>query len=274
MVFNFSRHLLSSCDIKEWDIVCIHEIWAENSVPIILISGVFNQGEGNKTFRPSQTKSLHTDSRNWIKKKIDYRYVPAWTFQHSPGSWNTATGCNKSTHKLCICPTSNNSAKFIAVVLKPTLTHLILLNAPCPRWTLHLTVHFIEIDVQIEELKLIRLKNAKLGHPQLFMSQCTTASDCCFAVIWLVLNHFQKLCAWCKYRHVLIFFGSLSGNIVGSNQYDFKWQQTQCEKQLQAIQPIQSCYSPLKAPPSTSTGQYRPWQQIPESNLELNRLLN
>lgn len=46
------------------------------------------------------------------------------------------------------------------------------------------------------------------------------------------------------------------------------------EKQLQAIQPIRSCYSPLKAPPSTSTGQYRPWQQIPESNLELNRLLN
>lgn len=78
------------------------------------------------------------------------------------------------------------------------------------------------------------------------------------------------------------FFCSLSGSNVGFDQYNYKWQQCQChgmrkdtgEKQLEAIQAIHRCYSSLKVPPSTSAGHYRLWQEIPEPNLELNRLLN
>lgn len=69
---------------------------------------------------------------------------------------------------------------------------------------------------------------------------------------------------------------------IGSDWYDYKEQQIQCEgmrkdtgeKQLQAIQLNATAIPPLRASPSTPTGHYRLWQGIPEPNLELNRLLN
>lgn len=46
------------------------------------------------------------------------------------------------------------------------------------------------------------------------------------------------------------------------------------EKQLQSNSAHTLLQSPLKAPPSTTAAHYRLWQEIPEPNLELNRLLN
>lgn len=174
----------------------------------------------------------------------------------------------------------SNTSDFTAVVLKSTL-RCVILNVPCPHWPLWLSVHSIGTERQKEEVKLIWLKNAKRDQSWDILNHlCNNAR----LLQTVVLNHSRHFVHDVNPEIFQFFFSfcNLSESNVGFDQYNHKWQQSQRqgmrkdtgEKQLQAIQPTRRCYSPLKAQPSTSTGHYSLWQQIPKPNLELNRLLN
>lgn len=98
----------------------------------------------------------------------------------------------------------------------------------------------------------------------------------------MILNHSQKLRAWYKYGDFPFFlwwyWKYLSGLIdVITKNSRFSvggWEKTQVRSNYKQFSPYATAIPPLRASPSTPTGHYRLWQGIPESNLELNRLLN
>lgn len=164
------------------------------------------------------------------------------------------------------------------------------MNASCPRWSFLPAAHFRGFETQAEEVRPIWLENEnrKLRRPKLLMQQYGSknrgGSQSCIRLLSpcnlteMILNHWQKLRAWCKYGDFPFFplfscgrTGSIyrdwlmrlqiTADSVWGNEKRHRWEATTSN----------SARTPLQFPPSEP--HHQPPQDITGSDREFQNLI-